>query len=70
MLRTTFRSQVLGGGGVREITSPVILRERRPAASRPVGEGEGSAIQAARAQDRFRLSVGRAAVPAVDAVFV
>jgi hypothetical protein len=25
----------------REFTSPVILRERRPAASRPVGEGSG-----------------------------
>ena len=31
----------VGGWRGREFTSPVTLRERRPAASRPVGEGAG-----------------------------
>jgi hypothetical protein len=34
--------EVVGGRSGREFTSPVILRERRPAASRPVGEGSGA----------------------------
>ena len=33
------------GEGRAEITSPVTLRERRPAASRPVGEGAGRKLQ-------------------------
>ena len=43
MSRTTFRSEVLGEEPSEESPRPLLSRERRPAASRPVGEG--SAIQ-------------------------
>jgi hypothetical protein len=47
---------VNGERGVGEFTSLVILRERRPAASRPVGEGAGPQDASAVGRGRFLLS--------------
>jgi hypothetical protein len=45
----------VGGWRGREFTSPVHLRERRPAASRPAGEGAGRKLQVCDVGVRFFL---------------
>ena len=71
MSRTTFRSEVLGEEAAEKLPRPLLSRERRPAASRPVGEG--SAIQDESVTSlplflvSFRRCVRRGRIPDPDA---